>query len=939
MAKAPCTGLNAKRNDSVINFSWLLPAGKTKKNGTLQYKLLIDGKAENKVSYKSVTLRGTTIMPNSYALTLDRTKYCPSKNSYLNSIAWRVQMSGLGYSEVAKYTFGVPDKPKLWTSGSSIFWSTDQNAIDNNIWFQDIEYQTTNSGSSGQPDWTAASVTSGTGQASGSQSFSDSNGYRHFRARVRAVNGVSEWAYIYKNCSVPASLSGVSGRLNGDVLTVNFVASSEAETADIYYTTGKPGSNFSCPVGASWTQGYTCKKVNGGSNTVSFKITPPTANQGLWIRVDLNNASHTTEGSVVYVTNGGLTEPIITAFSIDLTAKTITIDFTETSAISGVMVAAVDSNGTILKKVAGTVGTVTCDYAVTDTIEQQQFGVYAYYEGGGVKAESQVVIQTVESALPSAPTNLTVNKTGTPGKVVLSWTNRWGYANGTVIAWADDPDAWMSTSDPNEYEVKGEVSSYYVIDLETGKKWYFRIRSVHFAVDDSDKDFYGPWCGTTAVIDLSEVPDKPAIWLDKAIIAPGDAVTVNWGYLTNDGTEQSNVTIYVDNVPTYEVEGTVQSYTFIPDWANGSSHTIRVKTVAMSGQMSELSDAKTIAVADELVTTVTTSLVNGRLTTMPLSFSAEGAGLGGKTIVNIIRVGSYVAGRPDESRSDGFDGETIFTKAYTGNVTDETITIDDLIGKLDEGCDYKLEIVISDNLGQTTVDETKFTVEWDHQPEIPSATVVIEDRICKITPIAPESAVSSDTCDIYRLSKDKPVLIVKGAVYGETYVDPYPASGGGYRVVDITANGDYIGEIYPAWADYEHGLTFADMIFESDGYEISLPYNITLQSEWKKDFERTVYLNGQTQGDWNPGVTRDSTYTTVIQKGDGEMMSLIRNLAELSGICHVRTPEGSSYAANVNVTESGSYDSIFISYNISVQRVDPEGLDGMTLEDWEEEEG
>ena len=239
------------------------------------------------------------------------------------------------------------------------------------------------------------------------------------------MHGVSEWAYIYKNCSVPASLSGVSGSLSGDVLTVNFTASSGVESAVIYYATGKPGSNFSCPAGANWVQGYTCRNVANGNNKVSFNITPPTANQGLWIRVDLNNASHTTEGSVVYVTNGGLTDPVITAFSIDLTAKTITINFTETSDISGVMVAAVDSDGNPLKKVLGTMGTITCDYALTDKIEKQQFGIYAYYEGGGVTARSQTVIQSVEAALPTAPTDLTVTKTGTTGKVILAWTNNW----------------------------------------------------------------------------------------------------------------------------------------------------------------------------------------------------------------------------------------------------------------------------------------------------------------------------------------------------------------------------------------------------------------------------------------------------------------------------------------------------------------------------------
>ena len=61
----------------------------------------------------------------------------------------------------------------------------------------------------------------------------------------------------------------------------------------------------------------------------------------------------------------------------------------------------------------------------------------------------------------------------------------------------------------------------------------------------------------------------------------------------------------------------------------------------------------------------------------------------------------------------------------------------------------------------------------------------------------------------------------------------------------------------------------------------------------------------------------------------------MRRLADYPGICHIRTPEGSSFAANINVTENidGSKANL-ISYSLDVKKVDPEGEEGMTLAEW-----
>ena len=131
-----------------------------------------------------------------------------------------------------------------------------------------------------------------------------------------------------------------------------------------------------------------------------------------------------------------------------------------------------------------------------------------------------------------------------------------------------------------------------------------------------------------------------------------------------------------------------------------------------------------------------------------------------------------------------------------------------------------------------------------------SVTVDKYLRIAKITPIAPSGAVSSDTCDIYRLTADKPELIYKGASFGTTYVDPYPGFGDacGHRLVTVTANGDYATASGLGWrdADVNDGdfLDEEQMIIDVDGEQIELPYNLELSNKWNKDFKRTSYLGG-----------------------------------------------------------------------------------------------
>lgn len=927
-------------------FSWTLPRDGTQKTGYIQYKLWVNGIEPKK--WTKVTLTGATLMPTSYTLPIDVTKYNPSTSDTLNRITWEVWMKG--YTPWAGcYYFDQPAKAtKVSVSGDTFSWSSDYaNDVTSGKWFRDVEYQAVVTNSKAQPEWTALTIDTGTGQGTGSQTYSDPAGYRHFRCRTRSIAGNSMWSWIYKSHGVPEKVANVQGVLSQNRVTVSFDNPNEdSDDAIVYYMVAVPDAGYVPPAGGSWTQATSIKMekkiVNQVINSAwqshystTFNITAPVDDQALWIRVDITNSPNTTTGDVIYVGNGGISAPTITNFSIDTAAKTVTFDYTNTSNVSGVTVVCVASSVGELPVISQTSTRIVCSYAALEGTVVN-FGIYAKY---GDKAISDIIWQTIDISLPQAPTGLTVVKVpDESGKVRVSWTNQWAAATRMEISWSDDKDAWECNLEPDTYEVSAAATTYLIAGLRSGSVYYFRVRGIEASDDGIADDVYGPYNSGLVSVDLTETPDAPAVWVDSATITEGGSVTVRWAYVSNDGTDQANAEIYLDNVKVYDVTGEAQSYTFLSEWATNTTHTIKVRTVSTSGRISNQSSAVSVTVAKALTLSVSTSLTGGdTLDAMPLTITTTGAGYGGQIAVSITRNGAFVAGRPDNDTDDGFDGETIYTRTFTGNLTSYDIDADGLVGRLDDGCAYLLTVALADGLGQSTSTVIPFEVAWSHQPDIPTATITNRaDGLVQIEVDEPDSYVSGDYCQIYRLSADKPELIVDLGEYGEEYIDPYPASSGGYRVVNVTANGDYIAGDYPAWIDYAHTQTVDDMIIDFNGQQLLLPYNLTLSTSWEKDFERTKYLNGSVQGDWNRAVTVDGDVSTVTIETDDARIDQLRALAAFPGVCHVRTPDGASYTADVQVKQSGEYSSALVSFDLTIKRVDAPAPEGMLLTDWED---
>ena len=948
MADYKMSGLSINRANNVITLSWVWGPDVTpsKHQAKLEWKLKVDGAYTAVTKYTAPT-KGTT----SYSITLDFSLYYPNTTKLLNAIWFRVH-----YGEKAWADYEVVLTPssgyRLNVSGRTFSWQISNPTTGFAGIFTDVEIQSVNDAatSADKVNWSAANVT--TGSNNDSVSYSDTTNRRWVRIRTRGPAGAGDWVYNSAKCAAPntpvlsnAKYSGTTASCLLSYSNGGAYVNSEVTSFDLQYCVTTPASGMSLPAGASFTTGKTIP----GTTSANVSMTVPAVGEdkAIWLRAVAHSLSGATATSTPILAGfGSLKAPTFLDCVWNTSTKTVTATFSNGSAVPGTKVALVFADNKILAS-NGT-SSLTASYSFGANVTQATFGIFTYYgDPSRPTMKSATVWQTEDVSTPKAPT-ISGSQTKDPevqeptsasaalknGAVELTWAWTWATATGAIISWADDPNAWMSTKQPSEFRVETKATKWLVNDLELGKTWYFKVR-LFKAASGNDGEVLGPWSDLIS-LNLTSAPLAPSVALSSNVIKKGDLLTVYWAYTSTDDTLQKCAEVYVDSQPYVFVNGAATSVNIGVKWATGSSHSITVKVTSESGKESALSGAASFVVAAMPSITVTDSLVSGELTAMPLTVSVSGAGTGGQTLINVLRYGTSKVVRPDGKTEDGFDGETIFTRTFNGAVSNFNITVDRLVGRLDDGAFYVLECVVYDKFGQKATSSTIFKVAWSHQAEMPDATIeaLTADKAVKITPIAPASYAAGDMAYIYRLSKDKPELIMVGE-FGETYVDPFPASKGGYRVVDMTSNGDYLTDVQPAWIDKPHGLVIDDMMIDFDGGEsIALPYNLTVSNSWAKDFKRTVYLNGSVQGDWNKAVTRDASLSTVTIKADDALIERMRELAVNPQICHVRTPDGSSYDADLQISESAEYGSQLVSFDIKAQRIDPQEFEAMTLTEW-----
>lgn len=1030
-------------------------------------------------SWKAVSIGKST---TSKAVKLEMSNFSPTdKSKFLTRFEFRVRGNRAQYTITGKktktvyspsvsawetftYEINNPSKPSIsvtlgtWPNlSAAITASSTGTAPRDGIQYQSVLLKNSTETNGAKINWNSALLPKYSGySANGSYTLSvtedsgqisDGNSYtRWIRARARGAGGDSRWTYakhVYALPNRPTITSASSTDEGLDYLVKMFIENPKNSSRPLTQVRAEwcietPTAALDVPGGASWTTGQTIKPYDETSGATFRVDTQVSTDECLFVRAVAEYDEQDSPGEAYRLRVGALATPTGLSATPGADYK-ISVGATNASSVPGSFLVvrfydAANPNGIDVGILDSSPKTIQCPEF--DSSSNIVIGVYAaagsytyttradgvtVYE---VNAVMKSAVTKSGGTIPAAPASVTVNAGTNPGTIRVAWDWTWSDATSAELSWADHDDAWESTEEPQTYVVdKSRGSAWNISNLETGKKWYVRVR----LLSGTDEITYGAY-SEIQEINLSSAPLVPVLELDKSIITTDGEVTASWGYATTDGTMQAVATIaeaipqytytytptsdvtvdpdktyytrtgsgteldpYVYTEVAFPVDAdlgtyfevatttltgytytdidsvtTQQTYTILasqqPGWTVGTTHLIAVRVISGSGIESDSwSDTVPITIAPALTCTIdSTSLTTVTQTTtdqegttvtntytaldaLPLTATILGAGVSGTTTLIIERMEGYTINRPNEEGKACFEGETIALISQVGE-DPFTVSLENLIGSLDDGAWYRLVATVQDGYGQSASQSIDFIVAWSHQAEEPTAIATIQDEVAFLTPIAPDNYVLGDVCDIYRLSADKPELIYPAAEFGTTYVDPYPTIGefGGHRFVTITKDGDYItADNTFAWYDTNDQFDVPYNIIEFGTGKAALTFDVELSNEWQKDFEQTSYLGGSVRGDWNKAVTRSSTITaTAVAAVNGDLIETMRRLATWTGICHVRTKDGSSYAANVEVGDKFNYASGVrtTDYSLKITRVEPESYDGITLAEWEKTE-
>ena len=892
-----------------------------------------------------------------------------------------------------KWKISVPNKPTfdtelLETNSTKFSWETSVNTKDakplSNVQYQTIIKKACKEKDGSKLSWSTSNPewAEGTGNSSGSITKTEdttrlaSDSYtRWVRARSRGPRGCSDWRYSkhvyarpYQAKITKTKATEASGQTS---VYVKWTAASDAahpiDQTIVEYYIGIPDAGMTFPSDGSPVEAVTSKDTSG-ADAANFVIDGVVGlDQCLFVRVNTKHDSNITTGEWKIIKKGKLTKPSGLTVSFDSGTNKVSVSaVTNNSDVPDAQLALVYKGTSDRMVVAVFSSTLPSNVQCPAETTSPMFGVYAFQGSATAKADREDDVNTYSVAanmksetlteggdIPAAPENVTADPSGREGEALLTWDWSWTSANRAEISWSTNEFAWESTEEPSTYIVDSvHAARWRVSGLEPGNIYYFRVRLLQVTEEST---VYGDYSETMEV-NLTTAPEMPVLSLSAAVLTEGGELSASWGYVTTDGTEQASASICVatvDETETTPIEygdivGSAQTAQHADidttGWLTGETYYLCVQVTSESGAVSPWSDPVPVYVAEPIsieisATSLEAETIGDRsvlsLKEMPLTATIIGSGAGGTTTLIVERLQDYHMIRPDDSFKDGYEGETVCFYRQTGE--DEISIPKPQFGVFDDGASYRLIATVEDGYGQSASDELEFEVHWTDQAVEPTATAEAEGIVATIEATAGANTPEGSKCDIYRLSADRPQLIVQEGDFGTVYVDPYPAFGenSGYRCVCITPNGDYItGANKPAWVDIPFMVDEQGIAIDFNGKHVVLPYDISMSHRWTKDFKLTQYLGGSQRGDWNPAVKRTGTFNVSLW-ADDEEIELVRDLAKWTGICHVRTPEGSAFTADVQVSESKNMQKWnVVSFTLTVTEVDPEALDGIPYSEW-----
>lgn len=378
------------------------------------------------------------------------------------------------------------------------------------------------------------------------------------------------------------------------------------------------------------------------------------------------------------------------------------------------------------------------------------------------------------------------------------------------------------------------------IELEGGKTWYFRVRTLKYSSSGSATTKYGDWCEVESLT-LGEEPEKPTTWSSSLTCIVGEPLTIYWVHNSVDGSSQTQAQLsltttgmIINDDGNYEYKNETKVYdipnTTDPDEKDKTSsyaidtskYTEGVKLkwqVRTSGIMvdskgdyiySEWSDTKEVDIYAmpyvSLVATNSQGLPFDTLSSFPINISAAPGPNTQKPIsyhVTIVAEENYEIADNVGNIQTIIAGTAVYSKLFdksnalngvnfkSFNPLEIVVSAGDV--NLANNIPYTLTCVVSMDSGLTAETSIPFTVGWVDIDEFWPQAEIVYDSASFTTSVRPycvdknENLIEGIYLSVYRREFDGSfVELATDLINTEyTYVtDPHPGLDyARYRVV------------------------------------------------------------------------------------------------------------------------------------------------------------
>lgn len=596
------------------------------------------------------------------------------------------------------------------------------------------------------------------------------------------------------------------------------------------------------------------------------------------------------------------------------------------------------------------------------------------YGKTNVKSEWSIYSPEV-TTIPTVPTNVKC-AADSETSVKVTWA-KVSTATSYEVEYTTDTK-YFDTSSSNVSSVTVDGTTALITGLESGKKWYFRVRSANTQGESG-------WSSAVSTI-IGSKPAAPTTWSLSTTAMVGEDVVLYWVHNTEDGSKQTKAQVQysIDGVTTTKTittnsddddENEIHSFTIsnTSAYTEGAEIEWRVRTMGVTSVYGDWSTMRTI----DLYAPPTLELHLGRYLdhkwvwdsfnfetdTIYTAYEAEMleclpykivATAGPSTQapvsyhISVIALESY-----DTEDSIGntiriSEGAEVYSKSYhtSDNPLEVEISAGDIT--LENNQTYKVLVTVAMNSGLTAEASGEFTVSWADDTYEPNAGIAIDKNnlTAYISPFCEDEngkLIEDVVLSVYRREYDGRFTEIASNLVNDgsiTVTDPHPALDyARYRIVARCIDtsvvgyedlpGEPVGEpsIVIQWGeqwtkfDYAGDDTFVTPTWT--GSMIRLKGNVDISENHAPDTSLINYIGRSNPvGYYGTYRGEGGSWSAAIPKSDKETLYALRRLAAYMGDVYVREPSGIGYWAQITVSLSQTHRELTIPVTFDIKRVE-----------------